>query len=106
MTGGTVDMITGGAGKSATYGNRIVQVTGGLVNYSVFGGSNGNDGSGTDGTLNGSTYVYIGGNAKIGSETLINNGSTLWGSEAGSVFGNGMVILLLIQLDLVKILLL
>ena len=89
MTGGTVDMITGGAGKSATYGNRIIQVTGGLVNYSVFGGSNGNDGSGTDGTLNGSTYVYIGGNAKIGSETLINNGSTLWGSEAGSVFGNG-----------------
>ena len=89
MTGGTVDMITGGAGKSATYGNRIVQVTGGLVNYSVFGGSNGNDGSGTDGTLNGSTYVYIGGNATIGSETLINNGSTLWGSEAGSVFGNG-----------------
>lgn len=89
MTGGTVDMITGGAGKSATYGNRIIQVTGGLVNYSVFGGSNGNDGSGTDGTLNGSTYVYIGGNATIGSETLINNGSTLWGSEAGSVFGNG-----------------
>lgn len=89
MTGGSVDMITGGAGTTATYGNRIVQITGGLVNYSVFGGSNGNDGSGIDGTLNGSTYVYIGGNATIGDEALINNGSTLWGSEAGSVFGNG-----------------
>ena len=63
MTGGTVDMITAGAGLSATYGNRIVQVTGGIVNYSVFGGSNGEEGSAGDGTLNGSTYVYIGGNS-------------------------------------------
>ena len=62
MTGGNVDMITGGAGTSATYGNRILQITGGTVNYSVFGGSNGQDGSSSDGTLNGSTYLYIGGN--------------------------------------------
>ena len=89
MTGGNVDMITGGAGTSATYGNRILQITGGTVNYSVFGGSNGQDGSSSDGTLNGSTYLYIGGNSKIGKEDLVNNNSTLWGAEAGSVFGNG-----------------
>ena len=89
MTGGTVDMITAGAGLSATYGNRIVQVTGGIVNYSVFGGSNGEEGSAGDGTLNGSTYVYIGGNSVIGNEEYIERNLTLWGAEAGSVFGNG-----------------
>ena len=89
MTGGEIDMITGGAGTSATYGNRIIQVTGGTVNYSVFGGSNGQDGSNGDGTLNGSTYVYIGGNATIGKSEYVENGNTLWGAESGSVFGNG-----------------
>lgn len=49
MTGGEVDFLTGGAGTSTTYGNRIIQVTGGVVNYSVFGGSNGYNGSSEDG---------------------------------------------------------
>lgn len=86
--GGTIDMITGGAGTSATYGNRIIQVTGGQVNYSVFGGSNGYDGDEGDGTLRGSSLVYVGGNATIGDEDLLPDGK-LWGAEAGSVFGNG-----------------
>ena len=89
MTGGEVDMIVGGAGTSETYGNRILQITGGLVNYSVFGGSNGYDGGSSDGTLYGSSYVYIGGNAVIGNDNYVNNNSTLWGAEAGSVFGSG-----------------
>ncbi len=89
MTGGVVDMITGGAGTSTTYGNRIIQVTGGTVNYSVFGGSNGHDGSSSDGTLTGSSYVYIGGTATIGNDEYINNNSTLFGAESGSVFGAG-----------------
>lgn len=89
MTGGEADTITGGAGTSTTYGNRILQVTGGTVNYSIFGGSNGYDGSSSDGTLTGDSYVYIGGTATIGNDTYINNGSTIWGSEAGSVFGSG-----------------
>lgn len=86
--GGTIDMITGGAGTSATYGNRIIQLTGGKVNYSVFGGSNGYDGSDGDGTLRGSSFVYVGGNAVIGDTTLVDS-ETLWGAEAGSIFGNG-----------------
>lgn len=87
MLGGTVDAITGGAGTSATYGNRIVQVTGGTVNYAIFGGSNGYDGSDGDGTLRGSSYVYVGGDAIIGNEE--NMSSLLYGAEAGSVFGIG-----------------
>ena len=59
MTGGEVDMIYGGAGTTATYGNRIISITGGTVNYSVFGGSNGADGDEGDGTLNGTPYIYI-----------------------------------------------
>lgn len=89
QTGGTIDMITGGAGQTATYGNRIIALTGGKVNYSVFAGSNGSTGSGYDGTVNGTGFIYIGGNALIGDESLVNNNQTLYGSEAGSVFGIG-----------------
>ena len=88
--GGTIDMITGGAGTTATYGNRIIQLTGGKINYSVFGGSNGYDGSEGDGTLRGSSLVYVGGGAEIGDTTIMaSNNNTMWGAEAGSVFGNG-----------------
>lgn len=89
MTGGTVDVIVGGAGTSATYGNKILSITGGTVNYSVFGGSNGYNGSEGDGTINGSSFVYIGGDASIGNQTLIDGEETIWGAESGSVFGIG-----------------
>ncbi len=89
MTGGEADIIITGAGTTATYGHRLLQITGGRVNYSAFGGSNAYAGSGTDGTVNGSGYVYVGGNAEIGNPTFVNNNSVLFGSEAGSVFGIG-----------------
>lgn len=89
MTGGVVDAITGGAGTSTTYGNRIIGVTGGTVNYAIFGGSNGYDGTRGDGALTGDSYVYVGGNTVIGNEDYINSNSTIWGAEAGSVFGSG-----------------
>ena len=89
IKGGSIDMIIGGAGLTATYGNRIIQITGGTINYSVFGGSNGYGGGSSDGTLNGSTYLYVGGDSIIGSEDNVNNNRTLFGSEAGSVFGIG-----------------
>ena len=89
QTGGEIDMITAGAGTSETFGNRIVSLTGGIVNYSVFGGSNSYNGATTDGTLTGSSFIYVGGNAQVGSSENVNNGRTLWGSEAGSVFGVG-----------------
>ena len=90
QTGGEIDMIVGGAGRSATYGHRVLSLTGGRVNYSVFGGSNSYTAQeATDGRLNGSGFIYVGGNAQIGNQTYVNNNSQMWNAEAGSVFGIG-----------------
>ena len=90
MTGGEVEAIFGGAGDAATYGNRIIKVLGGTVNYSVFGGSNGYQSNEGAGTLNGSTYLYIGGKATIGTAAHVSNeNDKFWGAESGSVFGIG-----------------
>jgi hypothetical protein len=89
---GSIDLIVGGAGASATYGNRIINLNGGVVNYAVFGGSNGYSGSDSgsyQGTLEGSTFVYVGGSAVVGDDTLISNNTDLFGAESGSVFGIG-----------------
>ncbi len=92
MKGGSVDIIIGGAGRSTTYGNRIISVTDGTVNYAVFGGSNGIEGndSNYNSTVDGDSYVYIGGSAVIGNTALgedaIESTSMV---EAGSVFGIG-----------------
>lgn len=92
IKGGSIDMVIGGAGRTETYGNRIIQITSGTINYSVFGGSNGIEGSNQSnslGTLNGTPYVYIGGNAVIGDSNYVTNNKTESGAEAGSVFGIG-----------------
>ena len=86
MSGGTVREIYGGAGHSTTKGNRIINVTGGTVSYSVLGGSDSYSSTDTDdGVVQGSTLVYVGGN------TVVGDGSTgeLNGVESGSVFGAG-----------------
>ena len=90
VKGGTVKNIVGGAGYSTTYEDRIIQVTGGKILYSISGGSNGvyATGSGSDGKIeNCNTLVYIGGNAQIGDESTI--GQELYGVEAGCVLGAG-----------------
>lgn len=92
IKGGSIDYVIGGAGASATYGNRIINHTGGIVNYSIFGGSNGYTGSDSGnyrGTLEGSTFIYVGGNAVVGDDSLVNNNSVIFGAEAGSLFGIG-----------------
>ncbi len=89
VLGGTINVIIGGAGTSPTYGNRIIQVTGGTISYSIFGGSNGYQGAASDGTVNGSSLIYVGGTAEIGTATNVANGSSIYGAEAGSVFGIG-----------------
>lgn len=90
VKGGTPDIIVGGAGASSTYGNRVIQVTGGTVNYAVFGGSNGvtgSDGGTYPGILYGDSYVYIGGHATIGNGSNTNH--SVSAVESGSVFGAG-----------------
>lgn len=90
VKGGTVANITAGAGRTATYGDRYVCVTGGTIRYSVNGGSNGMYANASNtGTLGGSTYVYVGGNATIGGESEVSSESTLYGVLAGSVLGAG-----------------
>lgn len=89
ITGGEIDAVFGGAGLTATYGNRIIQVTGGKINYNVYGGSNGFTGSEGDGTLKGTAFIYIGGNALIGDANLIASGTKLYGADSGNVFGIG-----------------
>lgn len=94
IKGGTIDVVVGGAGRTATYGNRIIQMTGGKVNYAIFGGSNGvtgEDGGTQTATLYGETYLYIGKNAEVGDSTLVSNNTneTVSKVEAGSIFGAG-----------------
>lgn len=100
VKGGNVINITGGAGYSETYGDRIIQVTGGYIKYSISGGSNGvaagiNTGTGD---LRGESLIYVGGTAQIGaSSTVDSNGNetvtvtssneVLYGVNAGSVCG-------------------
>lgn len=91
VKGGSVDFIVGGAGRTETYGNRIVTVTGGTINYAIFGGSNGYSGNNSDsyrGTLTGDSFVYVGGNATVGSDAALASNS-VYGEEIGSVFGVG-----------------
>ena len=86
MSGGSVREIYGGAGHSTTKGNRIINVTGGTISYSILGGSDSFSSTDTDdGVVQGSTLVYVGG------ITLVGDGSsgTLNGVAPGSVFGAG-----------------
>ena len=97
---GNVINITGGAGYTHTYGDRIIQVTGGCVKYSISGGSNGVAASTTtnNGQLTGESLIYVGGTAQIGASysidtngnrviTETNTSETLYGVNAGCVCG-------------------
>lgn len=97
---GNVINITGGAGYTHTYGDRIIQVTGGYIKYSISGGSNGVAASSdtNNGQLTGTSLIYIGGNAQIGASSTIdsngnetvsvtNSNETLYGVSAGCVCG-------------------
>lgn len=86
MLGGYANTVYGGAATTTTYGNRIVSITGGVVGYNVFGGSNAYNGGSSDGQLSGSTLVYIGGNSVIGSA---DTSGSRFNAEHGSVFGAG-----------------
>lgn len=89
VKGGEVDYIFGGAATTKTYGNRIISVTGGTVNYGVFGGSNGIKAGNGDGTLDAKTYVYIGGNAVIGNSTKQVSDTYEYGITRPAVHGIG-----------------
>ena len=100
VKGGEIYNIIGGAGVSATYEDRIIQVTGGTIDYSINGGSNGYYAvqyeydywgnqveSDNNGKLNGQSLVYIGGTATVGKSTTITG--SLYGVSGGCVLGAG-----------------
>ena len=86
--GGDANFIFGGAARSLSYGNRVVNVTGGTVRGGVFGGSNGYEGNDSSdtyrGIINGNTCVHVGGKATIGAGS-----SAEFEVDVGSVFGAG-----------------
>ena len=100
VKGGNVINMTGGAGYTHTYGDRIIQVTGGYVKYSISGGSNGvaASSSSNNGQLTGESLIYVGGTAQIGASseidengnervTVTNTNEVLYGVNAGCVCG-------------------
>lgn len=88
MKNGLAHCVFAGSGVDTCYGDRKIQITGGRVDYSVCGGSNGynSSSSSSNGKLHGSTLMYIGGNAQIG---VSSNSSTKFNLNAGNVFGAG-----------------
>lgn len=91
MTGGEVDNIVGGAGRSETTGNRIISVTGGTVNNAIAGGSNSFSGGRNEGILSSDTLVYFGGNVHLGGTPAVtSNNGLLYGVINGSLFGAGL----------------
>lgn len=97
---GNIINITGGAGYTHTYGDRIIQVTGGCIKYSISGGSNGvaANSSSNNGQLTGNSLIYVGGNAHVGASYTIDTSGNkqiaetdtsllLYGVNAGSVCG-------------------
>ena len=87
VKGGNIDMIFGGAGVSNTVGNRILNITGGTINYSILGGSNAfelNNSNNPYGKIDGDTLLYVGGGAKVGTTN-----TSLYNIAAGNVFGAG-----------------
>lgn len=76
--------IYGSAANANSYGYKQMIITGGQIKGWIAGGGNGTSANG--GTTTGSSYIYVGGNARVdseGSNTKINS------SLGGQVFGSG-----------------
>ena len=86
MKGGTVrGSIYGAAAFAQAVGDRVMIFTGGTINGWVAGGCNGYK-TGSGGTLNGDTRLYVGGKTHIEHSNTDPQISTSWG---GNVFGAG-----------------
>ncbi|MBP5340875.1 MAG: chitobiase/beta-hexosaminidase C-terminal domain-containing protein [Bacteroidales bacterium] len=88
--GESVGAVFGAAQRSASYGDRRIVITGGTFSGWIAGGANGTDNSG--GQMGGASYVYVGGTARVDSDSstsLINRavGGNVF--AAGCGFGDG-----------------
>ena len=81
IKGGKTNIVALGDNQSTSYGNRIGQITSGVVTHAlIMGGLESN-------TLYGSSFAYIGGNAKIGEES--SNEVSYYNGDNGSIYGQG-----------------
>ena len=88
VKGGEIDLVFGGAGASDTVGNKILNITGGTINYSIVGGSNAAEYSSStsnpNGKIDGDTLLYVGGNVTVGTKN-----DKLFTISSGDVYGAG-----------------
>ena len=90
MKGGTVNGVVYGAGEYYNAsGIRTFVITGGTIKGWVAGGANGTQS--TNGKLDGKTFIYVGGNARVDSNPDSNTSSNTIINRAvgGNVFGAG-----------------
>ena len=86
VKGGTIrTSIYGAAAFAQAVGDRVMILTGGTVNGWIAGGCNGTQ-TGSGGTVNGDTKIYVGGNAQV---KHTNADPTISTSKGGNVFGAG-----------------
>ena len=94
-SGANIQYISAGSFQLNTAGDRILQMTDGIVQYAIAGGINGCASKDGAGTLNGNTLLYIGGNATIGGDDRLVNkkfsptADKIYDLEYGNVLGAG-----------------
>lgn len=77
-------VVFGGAAKQNTYGGKCLVFTGGTVEGWIAGASNGFE-EANNGTVEGATYVYVGGKTIVGTNnSVVTNAST-----GGNIYGAG-----------------
>ncbi len=86
IMGGTIrSSVYGAAAFAQAVGDRVIVMTGGTVNGWVAGGCNGTQ-TGSGGTVDGDTKIYVGGNAQVVHTSA---DPTIGTSKGGNVFGAG-----------------
>ncbi len=81
IKGGNINIVSLGGDEDISYGNRILQITSGEITHSLIMGSVSTN------TLNGNSFLYVGGNSKVGN----NNKEDLnyYPSTMGAIYGLG-----------------
>ena len=91
--GGLVEnSVYGASSNNATYGSRRLIFTGGEVRGWIAAGCNGTSDSDERGQTHGDSYVYVGGNTKVGNSTVIRTDgrpTTNNSAVGGNVYGAG-----------------
>ena len=80
--------VFGGAANTSAWGSKRIVMTGGEVLSWIAGGANGTNTTNGDSRTRGASYIYVGGNAKVGGPNAKTKNSTLGGQVFGAGRGN------------------